>query len=388
MLVIEDDVSFARILCDLTRELEFQCIVAHDGDSGFALAKRHLPSAILLDVRLPDHSGLTILDRLKREPATRHIPVHIVSVADHSQTARAMGAVGYVRKPAKREELVAVLSQLEQRLSRRVRRLLIVENDPKQRESVTQLLRGDGVEIVAVGTKSEALETLRASTVDCVVADVSLPDASGFELIESMVDAERSGDAPPVIVYTGQSLSASEEQRLRKYASSIVVKGARSPERLLDEVTLFLHRVESDLAPDQQRMLKRSRDREAVFEGRTILLVEDDVRAIFALSSVLEPKGAKVLIARNGREAVETMGRKPHVDLVLMDVMMPEMDGLQATRELRKRPELARVPIIALTAKAMRDDQERCLLAGANDYLSKPVDVEVLLSLLRVWMPK
>jgi signal transduction histidine kinase/DNA-binding response OmpR family regulator/CHASE3 domain sensor protein len=387
VLVVEDDVPFAYILRDLAHELDFQCLLAHEADSGIRLATELSPSAIVLDVLLPDHSGLSVLDRLKRNPATRHIPVHIVSVTDHAQAALAMGAVGFLLKPVNRDDLVKAFRKLEARLTRRVRRLLIVEDDATQRESLIQLLGGIDVETRGVGTVSDALAALRETTFDCIVTDLILPGASGFELLERMAEDDAYA-FPPVIVYTARSLSAEEEGRLRKHSSSIIVKGARSPERLLDEVTLFLHQVESELPPERRRMLQQARDREAVFEGRRVLVVEDDVRNVFALSSILEPKGATVVIARNGREAIEALERDHAIDLVLMDIMMPEMDGFQAMREIRKRPEWAKLPIIALTAKAMKDDQQRCREAGANDYISKPLNVEMLLSLLRVWMPK
>jgi len=387
LLVVEDDASFAQILVDLSHERAFQCIVAHEAGAGFALAVTHTPDAIVLDVNLPDHTGLSVLDRLKRDPRTRHIPVHIVSATDHAQTALSMGALGYMMKPVKRETLINAFQKLEDRFTKRVRRLLIVEDDTTQRESLTLLLAGDDVEIIAVGSVRGALDAMAKNTFDCIVTDLTLPDASGFDLLEKL----GNGDAyafPPVIVYTGRSLSTAEEHQLRKYSSSIIVKGARSPERLLDEVTLFLHQVESELPVERRRMLKQARDREVLFDGRTILIVEDDVRNIFALSSVLEPKGAKIVIARNGREALDVLEKTPEVDLILMDVMMPEMDGIVATREIRKKHKWSKLPIISLTAKAMKDDQERCLAAGANDYVSKPVDIEMLLSLLRVWMPK
>jgi len=387
VLVIEDDVAFAKILYDLAVEMEFQCVVAHDAESGLQLAKKSLPSAVILDVNLPDHSGISVLDRLKHDPATRHVPVHVCSVGDYAQTVLAMGAVGYMLKPVKRAELISAFKKLEERLSRRLRKLLIVEDDPVQRESLIKLLEGPDVEVAAVGTVNEALAVLRAGAIDCVVTDLTLPDASGFELLEQM-GHDDSYSFPPVIVYTGRSLSAAEEQRLRRYSTSIIVKGARSPERLLDEVTLFLHQVESELPPERQRMLKKARDREAIFDGRRILIVEDDVRNIFALSSVLEPKGMKVSIARNGKEALAALEHGPGIDLVLMDIMMPEMDGMEAMQRIRMKPEWTKLPILALTAKAMKDDQERCLKAGANDYIAKPLDVEMLLSLLRVWMPK
>ncbi|MFI5299518.1 MAG: response regulator, partial [Polyangiales bacterium] len=387
ILVVDDDDSFTQILIDVGRELGFECLVAATAQRAFELAKKHAPTGIILDVGLPDHSGLTVLDRLKRDPTTRHIPVHVISANDYLESALSMGASAYSIKPVQRERLVEAFRALEARAHHHVRRVLVVEDDELLRESVATLLARDDVQISTAASVADALSLLREQRFDCIVTDLALPDQSGFELLETMTGGERFS-MPPVIVYTGKSLSAAEEHQLRKYSKSIIVKGARSPERLLDEVTLFLHQVESELPPAQQRLLKQARPREAVFEGRTILVVEDDVRNLFALTSMLEPKGARVAIARNGREALAALDRETSVDLILMDIMMPEMDGLEATREIRKNPRWAKVPIIALTAKAMRDDHERCLAAGANDYLAKPLDVETLLSLLRVWMPK
>jgi CheY-like chemotaxis protein len=264
---------------------------------------------------------------------------------------------------------------------------LVVEDDEVARDSTCKLLASRDVETVAVGTAAEALEKLGGATFDCMVLDLTLPDRSGFELLDEMTKSERHA-FPPVVVYTGRSLSREEEQRLRAFSHSIIIKGARSPERLLDEVTLFLHQVESELPADRQRMLRDARHRESVFEDKRVLVVEDDVRNIFALSRVFEPRGARVEIARNGREALEHLQRNPAVDLVLMDVMMPEMDGLEATRRIRAMPDHAGLPIIALTAKAMADDRAQCLSAGANDYIAKPLDVDRLLSLARVWVRK
>ncbi|MFT4240712.1 MAG: response regulator [Acidovorax sp.] len=392
ILVIEDDERFAQILRDLALEMDFDCHVAHNAADGLALAVQCQPSAIVLDVNLPDFSGLGVLDQLKRNPATRHVPVHVVSVADYSQEALGRGAVGYALKPVKHEELVQAFQRLEAKFTQDLRRVLVVEDDERQRESVRQLLRRDGVEIVCAGTAADALGHLRGATFDCMVMDLNLPDLSGYELLQQMT--EQDGVAfPPVIVYTGRALSRDEELQLRRFSKSIIVKDARSPERLLDEVTLFLHQVESELSPEHRQMLQVARSRESALEGRTVLVVEDDVRNVFALSSILEPTGIRVEIARNGREALDALARadggaSPAIDLVLMDIMMPEMDGYTAMREIRSRPEWRRLPIIALTAKAMKDDQEKCLAAGANDYISKPLDVEKLLSLVRVWMPK
>jgi CheY-like chemotaxis protein/signal transduction histidine kinase len=387
VMVIEDDERFADILYELSHELGFDCVLVSHGAEAMRLARELRPSGILLDVGLPDQSGLSVLDQLKQDPATRHIPIHVVSVADHIQTALELGAVGYALKPVAREELVEAFARVEQRLQRRAHRLLVVEDDPDLRASISLLLQADDIEITTVGTVAEALKHLSERTFDCMVMDLMLPDASGYDLLEQM-GSGRKYSFPPVIVYTGRALTRDEEQRLRRYSRSIIIKGAKSPERLVDEVTLFLHRVEATLPPDQQKLLVQARQRDMVFEGRRILLVEDDVRNIFALSSVLEPLGARLLVARNGREALDALLKDAQVDIVLMDLMMPEMDGLTATREIRKRPELRDLPIIALTAKAMMDDRRNCLEAGANDYIAKPIDVDKLVSLCRVWMPK
>jgi CheY-like chemotaxis protein len=392
ILIVEDDPAFAAILRDMAREQGFQCIVTHTANDALAAVTTYRPKGILLDMNLPDCSGLGVLDQLKRNPHTRHIPVHVVSVADYSQEALAMGAVGYAMKPVNREQLAEALQRLEAKFSQSVSNVLVVEDDERQRESIRHLLENEDVHITAVRSAADALEQLRDMTFDCVVMDLNLPDLSGYELLTKMADADEVS-FPPVIVYTGRTLTGDEEQRLRRFSKSIIIKDARSPERLLDEVTLFLHQVESKLPAERQRMLQVARDRDAALEGRRILVVEDDVRNIFALSSVLEPKGATIEIARNGREAIAALtrsrlpGANP-IDLVLMDIMMPEMDGLTAMREIRKVPEWKKLPIIALTAKAMKHDQEKCLSAGANDYIAKPLDIEKLMSLVRVWMPK
>ncbi|UAL12603.1 response regulator [Caulobacter segnis] len=392
LLVVEDDDKFAGIVRDLSREMGFQCLVASTAEEALKLTRQFKPSAVVLDVGLPDESGLMVLDRLKRDDTTRHIPIHVVSAADHSQTALSLGAIGYLVKPVKRDELAGVLKTLESKLESTVRRILIVEDDPVQREAVGKLLSSGDVETVGVGTAAECLEQLRRQTFDCMVLDLSLPDASGYSLLETL---SQDGDHafPPVIVYTGHDLSADDEQRLRRYSSSIIIKGAKSPERLLDEVSLFLHQVVSELPPEQQKMIQKARNRDAVLEGRRVLIVEDDIRNVYSLTNVLEPRGAIVEIARNGQEAIEALDRSAEdparaIDLVLMDVMMPVMDGLTAARQIRGDGRWEKLPILMLTAKAMPDDQERCIAAGANDYMAKPIDVDKLLSLVRVWMPR
>jgi CheY-like chemotaxis protein/CHASE3 domain sensor protein len=385
ILAIEDDLTFAEILRDLAHELEFDFIHATDAASGVAMVRDLQPTAVLLDVGLPDRSGLTVLEWLKNDPATRHIPIHIVSATDHAEKALHLGAVGYTLKPTARTTLEAAIRRLETRLQQHMKRVLVIEDDRAMRESIRALLQSDSTEIVAVATLGEALEELDRTRFDCVVTDLALPDGTGYDLLERMA-ADTTLQTLPVIVYTGRMLSGDEEHRLRRYSKSIIIKGAKSPERLLDEVTLFLHSVESSLAPEQQRMLRTVRQRDNAFEGRTILLAEDDVRNIFALSHVIEPLGARLEIARNGREALDLLEQGVDVDLVLMDIMMPEMDGLTATAQIRANPRFSQLPIIALTAKAMAHDRLRCLEAGADDYISKPIDVDKLISLCRVWL--
>jgi CheY-like chemotaxis protein/signal transduction histidine kinase/CHASE3 domain sensor protein len=392
LLVVEDDATFAGIVRDMAREMTFQCLVAGTAEDALHLARTYKPQAVVLDVGLPDQSGLALLDRLKRDVETRHIPVHVVSGSDHTQTALALGAIGYLVKPVKREDLAGVLENLAGKLASAERRVLIVEDDPVQRDAVSRLLASGDVETMGVATAAECLEALRDQTFDCMVLDLNLPDASGFTLLETL-SKEGTYAFPPVIVYTGHDLSPADEQRLRRYSDSIIIKGARSPERLLDEVSLFLHQVVTEMPVEQQTMIREARNRDAILEGRRILVVEDDVRNVFSLTNILEPQGAVVEIARNGQEALDALEKASgdavaKIDLVLMDVMMPVMDGLTATRAIRKDPRWTRLPVIALTAKAMPDDQERCIEAGANDYMAKPLDVDKLLSLVRVWMPR
>ncbi|MGF6273914.1 CheY-like chemotaxis protein [Massilia sp. UYP11] len=386
VLVVEDEAPFARILYDLAHELDYRCLVAMSADEGLALAVSQRPDAVLLDVRLPDRSGLTVLQQLKDNPSTRHIPVHVISSIENGGEALHLGAIGYALKPASREALEEVFRKLQEKSAQKIKRVLLVEDDERQRDSVVALIADDDVEIAAVGTASEALTHLKSDVFDCMIIDLKLPDMQGGELLERMSHEELCS-FPPVIVYTGRNLTRDEEAQLLRYSRSIIIKGARSPERLLDEVTLFLHKVESELSTERQTMLKAVRGRDRVFEGRTILLVDDDVRNVFALTSALEQRGARIEVGRNGFEAIAKLDEVPGIDLVLMDIMMPGMDGLEAMRRIRADGRFDRLPIIAITAKAMKDDQEQCLAAGANDYLAKPIDLSRLYSLLRVWMP-
>nr|WP_155041834.1 response regulator [Paracoccus litorisediminis] len=392
ILLVEDDIAFARLLLDLTRELGFRAVVVGTADDAVRAAQRFLPQGIVLDMGLPDHTGLSVLDRLKRDIATRHIPVHVVSANDYSREAMSQGAMSYLIKPVDRAALSTVIGKLGNSTQQSLRRVLIVEDDPAQLDGLKALLSNDLVETVGATTAEEALIACCEQTFDCIVLDMTLPDASGFELLQELHRNE-AASFPPVIIYTARALSQNEELQLRRYSKSIIIKGAKSPERLIDEVSLFLHQVVSDLPPRQREMLTVSLSRDNLLEGRRILVVEDDIRNVYALTGIFEPHGVEVQIARNGREALELLGQVadgglPSIDLVLMDVMMPEMDGLTATREIRKLDRWRSLPIIMLTAKARADDQAQCLAAGANDYLAKPIEVGKLLSLARVWMPR
>ncbi|MGY8564484.1 response regulator [Paracidovorax citrulli] len=389
ILIVEDDVAFAQIVSDLATEMGFRTRVAHTATDALAAARAELPYAIVLDMGLPDQSGLSVLDVLKHDMRTRHIPIHVVSASDHSHKALALGAVGYLGKPASLDELAGVLNSLERRLLQRPRLVLVVEDDAVQLDAVRELLALADVKTIGARSASECVEALGQHTFDCMVLDLTLPDASGFELLENL-SAHDAPALPPVIVYTGRVMTPAEEMQLGRYSSSIIIKGAKSPERLLDELTLFLHKVVSDLPESQQGMIRAAQHRDTVLDGRRLLVVEDDVRNIYALMNVLEPHGCKVTIARNGQEAIDVLtatvdGSAP-IELVLMDIMMPVKDGLTATREIRQDARLAKLPIIALTAKAMPDDQQQCIQAGANDYVAKPLDVDKLVSLIRVWL--
>jgi len=385
LLIIEDDRKFATILRDFAREKGFKCIIAENGETGLHFADYYRPSAIILDIGLPGIDGWGVMERLKENPDLRHIPVHFMSAADKSLDAMRRGAIGFLTKPVSIEKIEEAFARIENILTKAVRQLLIVEDDSIQRESIGQLIGGNDIEITSVATGHEALAELRRGDYDCMILDLGLTDMSGFELLEK-IRTDRDCAKVPVIVYTGQDLTQKEESELRAYTESIIIKGVKSPERLLDESALFLHRVEANMPADKQRMLKMVHGREAVLEGKTILLVDDDMRNVFALTSVLEAKGLNIIVARNGIESLEKLKEHRDVALVLMDIMMPKMDGYEAMREIRKDERLKKLPIIALTAKAMVGDRAKCIEAGANDYLAKPIDTDKLLSMLRVWL--
>jgi len=385
LLIIEDDIAFARILLDLAREQGFKGIVATRGDAGLALARSWKPDAITLDLQLPVVDGWGVLDRLKHDPATRHIPVHVISVMDGRQRSLHQGAIAYLQKPVTKDALDAALSTIKGFVERGVRNLLVVEDDEAQRTSIIELVGEDDVQITAVATGGEALEALATRQFDCMVLDLLLPDISGVELLDQL---KREGKLAhlPVIVYTAKDLSKQEETELRRVAETIIVKDVRSMERLLDETALFLHRVEARLPQSKRRMLEQVHQSDPVLVDKKVLIVDDDVRNIFALTSVLERQKMQVFYAENGRDGIVVLEQIPDIDVVLMDIMMPELDGYETMRAIRQDERFKGLPIIALTAKAMKGDREKCIEAGASDYITKPVDTEQLLSLLRVWL--
>jgi signal transduction histidine kinase/DNA-binding response OmpR family regulator/HAMP domain-containing protein len=387
VLVIEDDVDFAGTVLDTARERGFKGIIALRGDSGLALAHEFRPDAIVLDMELPVMDGWTVLDHLKHNPATRHIPVHIVSAGNGGKTnALRAGAVAYREKPLEKEGLDTMLAEISSFIDRDVRRLLVVEDNDVERNSIVELVgSGDDVDVTALSSAEEAIEALQTQDFDCMVLDLKLPETTGFKLLEQLKKEERFATLP-VIVYTGSDLTRREETRLKKYAETIIVKDARSPERLLDETSLFLHRVEARLPQAKRRMLEQLHSTEGVFTGKKVLIVDDDVRNVFALTSVLEANGMDVVFAENGKDGIETLRANPDVDLVLMDIMMPEMDGYETMQAVRRMPEFRQLPIISLTAKAMKGDREKSITSGASDYITKPVDTDQLLSLMRVWL--
>jgi CheY-like chemotaxis protein/signal transduction histidine kinase len=385
LLIIEDDPHYGRVLLNLARDCGFKVLVAKTGAEALQLARRHRPTAITLDVFLPDMLGWTVLNQLKHDPATRHIPVQVLTVEEERQYGLERGAYSFMNKPATTEGLEAALKRIKEFASSKLRDLLVVEDNPAEQMSIAELLRSDDLRITAVGSGAEALEALRTAAFDCVVLDLHLPDTSGFTLLGEFQQLPHLRDLP-VVVFTGRDLTEEEDAQLRQKAKSIVLKGVKSPERLLDETALFLHRVIADLPEAKQRMIETLHKGDESLVGRKVLVVDDDIRNIFALSSVLERHRMEVISATTGQDAIDILDCTEGLALVLMDVMMPEMDGYETMRRIRSRAQFRRLPIIALTAKAMKGDREKCLEAGASDYVAKPVNTEQLLSLVRMWL--
>ena len=385
LLIVDDDPHYARTLLGLARDRGFKGIVANRGQAALAAARQYRPTAITLDVFLPDMLGWTVLNNLKLDPATRHIPVQMLSVEEERQHGLAHGAFSYLVKPTTTEDLERAFDRIKTYVTPHKKRLLVVEDNDIERRSVVDLLLHEDIEITATATGREALQALDAGTFDCCVIDLRLPDMSGFELLDRIQGDPVIRDLP-VVVFTGKDLSEAEEERLRAAAKSVVLKDVQSPERLFDETALFLHRVVADLPEAKQQLLERLHGSNEVLRKRKVLVVDDDARNIFALTTVLENHEMDVLSATNGRQAIELIEQTPDLSVVLMDIMMPEMDGYETMREIRKDPRLRTLPILALTAKAMKGDREKCLEAGASDYVAKPVNTDQLLSLLRVWL--
>jgi HAMP domain-containing protein/CheY-like chemotaxis protein len=385
LLIVEDDPHYARVVCDLARDTGFKVLVALRGAEALSLAREFHPTAISLDVFLPDMLGWTVLNHLKQDPATRHIPVQMLTLDEDRQHGLARGAFAFVTKPATTEDLEQALARIKTYASPRRKRLLIVEDNPAEQLSIRELLGHDDIDVLVTATGSEALRLVENEPFDCVVLDLRLPDMSGFDILERLRGIASARDLP-VVVFTGKELSPDEDARLHTLARSVVVKGVESPERLLDETALFLHRVVADLPQEKQKMLDRLHRSDEALVGRKALVVDDDMRNIFALSSVLERRGMAVLTAGTGREAISILESTPDVAIVLIDVMMPEMDGYATIQAIRQNRSFHRLPIVALTAKAMKGDREKCLEAGASEFLAKPVNTEQLLSALRMWL--
>ena len=385
LLIVEDDAHYARVLLGLARDKGFKGLVATRGQQALLLAHQFLPTAITLDIFLPDMLGWTVLNNLKLDPATRHIPVQIISLEEERQHGLSHGAFSYMVKPATTDDLDLAFDRIKTFARPRVKNLLVVEDNDVESRSIVELLGHEDIQITTVATGGDAMQHLLDKPYDCAVLDLRLPDMSGFELLDK-IQQEPSLSEVPIVVFTGKDLSADEEKQLRTVAKSIVLKDVQSPERLLDETALFLHRVVSELPDSKQKMIARLHQSNEALHGRKVLVVDDDARNIFALSIVLENQHMEVLSAMNGRQAIQIIEDTPELSMVLMDIMMPEMDGYQTMREIRKNPSFRTLPMIALTAKAMKGDREKCLEAGASDYIAKPVNTDQLLSLLRVWL--
>jgi HAMP domain-containing protein/CheY-like chemotaxis protein/signal transduction histidine kinase len=385
LLIAEDDPHYARVLLALARDHGFKALVAMRGAEALALARKYKPTAVSLDIFLPDMLGWTVLSQLKQDPATRHIPVQIVTVEEERQHGLERGAFAYLNKPLTTNSIEAAFDRIKRFSEPRPRQLLVVEDNEAERMSIEELIKHDDVEITSVGTGAEALAAMRGGQFDCIVLDLKLPDISGFDLLSEVQKDPQLRDIP-IIVFTGRELTPDEEAQLRKMAKSIVLKGVQSPERLLDETALFLHRVVGDLPPAKQRMLESLNQSDEALVSKKVLVVDDDVRNIFALTSLLERHHMETVVAASGAEAINIIHKTPEVSLVLMDIMMPEMDGYETMRRIREEPQFRTLPIIALTAKAMKGDREKCLEAGASDYIAKPVNTDQLLSLMRMWL--
>jgi len=387
VLIIEDDLKFAAILLNQANKKGFKCLSAASGEDGLLLASKHKPLAIILDISLPGINGHTVLLELKANPSLRHIPVHIISAKERSLEPIREGAVEYLMKPVAKEDLEEAFNRIEIFVNRKIKNLLIIEDNENSRKAMRILIGNGDVKCFEAGTGKEALAMYEQNQIDCMILDIGLPDMSGFDLIHKLENI-KGHKIPPIIVYTGKELTKEENNELEKYAESVIIKGVKSEERLLDETALFLHRTISNLPKSKQIIINSLYDKETIFQSKKILLVDDDMRNLFALSKILKERGMEIIKAENGKIALEILEKHPDINMVLVDIMMPEMDGYEAIRRIRSNVEFKDLPVIALTAKAMKEDKQKCIDAGANDYITKPIDLERLLSLMRVWLSK
>ena len=385
ILIIEDDPVFAKTLRDAAREKEFKVIVAETGEAGLYCTEYYSPDGIILDLTLPGMDGKTVLSRLKEGLDTRHIPVQIISGTEKVLDTMHMGAVDFLEKPVSMETLNHAFDSIENIISNKTKKILIVEDNKTIREMLTNLISDKKIKTMTASTGNRAIELIKEYDFNCMILDLGLPDMTGFELLKKM--EKQNGSNIPIIIHTARDLTSEERANLDKFSRKIVLKDVTSKEKILDETLLFLHSVEAELPEEKRDILKKIHDRESIFKDKKILIVDDDMRNVFALISILEDKGITTVVAENGKKSIEQLRENSDTNLVLMDIMMPEMDGYTAMTKIRAiESKIRNIPIIALTAKAMKGDRAKCIKAGANDYLSKPVDADKLLSMLRVWL--
>ena len=385
ILIIEDDRKFLNILTELARDNHFKCLLAEDGKTGLELAKQYQPDAILLDVGLPQLDGWSVMEKLKEYSDTRHIPVHFMSAYDRDSDAKQMGAIGYLHKPVNMEELGNAFQKIERFMAKNVKNLLILVDDEQHQQQITSLVGERDIQTSLAKTKDDALQQMKKTTYECFILDVDTEQATVLKLLEEIYKDDKLSQIP-VIIYSDRELTETEDALLQRVGGNITIKEVRSPERLLDEATLFLHQIAANLPEEKQEMLRKVHDKEAIFKGKKVLIVDDDIRNTFALMTVLEDINMQVVVGYTGKEALELLEQESNIDIVLMDIMMPEMDGYEAMQKIREQSRFRKLPIIALTAKAMKGDKGKCIEAGANDYLAKPLDTDKLLSLMRVWL--
>ena len=381
---MEDDRKFAKILADFGINNGYTCVTAGTGKEGLSMAVHSMPKAIILDLGLPDIDGLKVIEQLKDNIKTRHIPVHIISGKDRIKELMQHGAVGYLKKPAETKEIEKVFDKFSYILKKDINNILVIEDDDSSRKAIRELLRSSQITITNAATASDAEKLIAKKSYDCIILDLNLPDKPGMKLLKEFKD--KGIDVPPIVVYTGKDLSKEEHEQLRRYTSSIIIKGVNSPTRLLDEVTLFLHSVESDLTRKSRKMIKMLHSGDKMLKNRKVLLVDDDLRNVFALSTQLEEYNMNVTLASNGEQALKKLEENKEIELVLMDIMMPVMNGYEAITKIRQIVRLKSLTIIALTAKAMAGDREKCIKVGANDYITKPIDIDQLISMMKVWL--